>query len=89
MAKNQNHTYERRRYADSGILQAGELVTDYDKHTGDGKWLELSLAILREAISETEAVPVPEPQKSMREESVELASGAANHNQQCGANPLQ
>lgn len=34
----------------------------------------------------TEADPTPEPQKSMREESVDLASVAAQHNQNLRAN---
>jgi len=38
----------------------------YDQQTGDGKWLETSLAILREAIKQNEAETPAEPQKSMR-----------------------
>ncbi len=58
-----------------------ETVANYDRKTGDGKWLEETLKIFREAIKEAEAVSTPEPQKSMREESGELASCLANGNQ--------
>lgn len=58
----------------------------YDKQTGDGKWFAVSTQILLNEIKVNEAVPTPEPQKSMREESVELASGAANHDQYFRAN---
>ncbi len=38
----------------------------YDQQTGDGKWLETSIAILHESIKATEAERSAEPQKSMR-----------------------
>ena len=41
-------------------------MSEYDKKTGDGKWFEQAEKLIREAIKESEAVPVPEPQKSMR-----------------------
>lgn len=41
-------------------------MSTYDQQTGDGKWLEASLAILREEIKKTEADSPAEPQKSMR-----------------------
>jgi hypothetical protein len=53
----------------------------YEQKTGDGKWLEKTIAILRQSIKEAEAVPTPKPQKSMREESGELASCLASGNQ--------
>jgi hypothetical protein len=56
-------------------------VSDYDRKTGDGKWFEETLKIFRQAIKEVEAVSTPEPQKTMREESGELASRLANGNQ--------
>ncbi len=61
-------------------------MNTYEQQTGDGHFLEKTLAILREAIKGTEAVPTPEPQKSMREESVELASCAALSDQCFRAN---
>lgn len=42
------------------------IVSDYDRRTGDGKWLQNTLTILAEAIQQTEAVSTAEPQKSMR-----------------------
>lgn len=41
-------------------------MSEYDKQTGDGKWLEQTLAILRQSIKETEAESTAEPHKNMR-----------------------
>lgn len=38
----------------------------YDQQTGDGNWLEKTLAIFRQSIKETEAETPAEPQKTMR-----------------------
>jgi hypothetical protein len=38
----------------------------YGQQTGDGKWLEASIAILREAIKANEAERSAEPQNTMR-----------------------
>jgi hypothetical protein len=46
-------------------------VRDYDRKTGDGKWLHESLKILLNEIKKNEAEAATEPQKSMR-----LADGA-------------
>jgi len=43
-----------------------EHVADYDRKTGDGAYLQKTIAIIREAIKEAEADSTPEPQKSMR-----------------------
>ena len=39
---------------------------NYDRKTGDGKWLEASMAIFIEAIKANEAERSAEPQNTMR-----------------------
>ena len=41
-------------------------MSEYDKKTGDGKWLEQAEKILRESIKEHEADSPAEPHTTMR-----------------------
>lgn len=41
-------------------------VMNYDRKTGDGKWLTNTITILAAAIKETQAESTAEPSKSMR-----------------------
>ena len=56
-------------------------MSDYERKTGDGAWLEKALAIFRESIKRAEAESTAEPHKSMR--SVEGADSAGLRPDDC------